>query len=129
MRQIYNNYTQEDHQVWSIMYQEQIQVLKPRATQKFLEGMKQIHFKAHMIPDFEIVNKALSALTGWQVYAVPGIIDNKPLLREEMILKSNGKKTVPQIFFGDSHIGGYDDLKRIYDEGKISSMIGKKNEN
>ena len=57
------------------------------------------------------------------------VIDNKPQLKNQMISESNGKKTVPQIFFGDSHIGGYDDLKRIYDEGKISSMIGKKNEN
>lgn len=57
------------------------------------------------------------------------VIDNKPQLKNQMISDSNGKKTVPQIFFGDFHIGGYDDLKKIYDEGEIFSMIGKNNEN
>jgi glutaredoxin 3 len=33
---------------------------------------------------------------------------------EEMIKKSNGKKTVPQIFLGDKHIGGYDDLYKYF---------------
>ena len=36
---------------------------------------------------------------------------------EEMIKKSNGKKTVPQIFIGDKHIGGYDDLYKYFKIG------------
>jgi glutaredoxin 3 len=35
-------------------------------------------------------------------------------LKEEMIQKSNGMRTVPQIFIGEHHIGGYDDLHKIY---------------
>ena len=46
-----------------------------------------------------------------------------------MIRVSNGRKTVPQVFFGNNHVGGYDDLKKIYEEGKISSILEKKNEN
>ena len=30
---------------------------------------------------------------------------------DEMIKKANGKRTIPQIFFGDQHIGGYDERK------------------
>ena len=41
------------------------------------------------------------------------IIDKNPVLREEMIIKSNGKKTVPQIFIGEKHVGGYDDLELL----------------
>ncbi len=54
------------------------------------------------------------------------IIDNKPLLREEMILKSNGKKTVPQIFIGEKHIGGYDNLELLFEKGKLMSLVNEK---
>lgn len=37
------------------------------------------------------------------------ILDN-PQLRDEMIQKSNGRTTVPEIFFGSHHVGGCDDL-------------------
>jgi glutaredoxin 3 len=33
--------------------------------------------------------------------------------RDEMIARSNGQTTVPQIFFGERHVGGLDDLKRL----------------
>lgn len=37
----------------------------------------------------------------------PGIV-------EQMLKKSNGRKTVPQIFLGNKHIGGYDDLCEFF---------------
>ncbi len=55
------------------------------------------------------------------------LVDNDPQIKNEMITLSNGRTTVPQIFFGENHIGGYDDLKRCYDEGKLSLLL--KNEN
>jgi len=33
--------------------------------------------------------------------------------RQEMFEKSNGRRTVPQIFIGDRHIGGFDDLSEL----------------
>tara|TARA_B100000287_G_scaffold213506_1_gene201534 strand:+ start:2456 stop:2722 length:267 start_codon:yes stop_codon:yes gene_type:complete len=57
------------------------------------------------------------------------LIDNSPEVKNQMIRVSNGRKTVPQVFFGNNHVGGYDDLKKIYEEGKISSILEKKNEN
>ena len=39
--------------------------------------------------------------------------------RKEMIAKSNGRTSVPQIFFGDIHIGGCDDLLNLYRIGKL----------
>ena len=39
--------------------------------------------------------------------------------RKEMIAKSNGRTSVPQIFFGDVHIGGYDDLLNLNRIGKL----------
>ncbi|AHX06193.1 glutaredoxin [Ehrlichia chaffeensis str. Liberty] len=36
-----------------------------------------------------------------------------------MIQQSNGMKTVPQIFINDQHIGGCDDLYKLYESGKL----------
>jgi len=46
-------------------------------------------------------------------------------LREEMIKKSNGRMTVPQIFIGDHHVGGCDDLYALEAEGKLNKLLGK----
>ena len=54
------------------------------------------------------------------------IIDNNVRLREEMILKAGGKKTVPQIFIGEKHVGGYDDLELLFKNGELMSLINEK---
>ncbi|AHX03287.1 glutaredoxin 3 [Ehrlichia chaffeensis str. Heartland] len=46
------------------------------------------------------------------------ITGNNSLL-EQMIQQSNGMKTVPQIFINDQHIGGCDDLYKLYESGKL----------
>ena len=44
--------------------------------------------------------------------------------REEMLKKSNGAKTIPQIFIGDKHVGGYVELKALEQQGKLNSLLG-----
>ena len=44
--------------------------------------------------------------------------------REEMLKKSNGAKTVPQIFIGDRHVGGNVELQTLEREGKLDSLVG-----
>lgn len=44
-------------------------------------------------------------------------------LREEMIQKSGGRMTVPQIFIGDQHVGGCDDLYALDAAGKLDEML------
>ena len=44
--------------------------------------------------------------------------------REEMFSKSNGAKTVPQIFIGEHHIGGNIELQALEKEGKLNSLLG-----
>ena len=44
-------------------------------------------------------------------------------LREEMIKKANGKRTIPQIFFDDQHIGGYDDIRALEKENKLQDLL------
>ena len=43
---------------------------------------------------------------------------------EEMIKKSNGMRTVPQIFIDGQHIGGNDKLQALENEGKLNSLLG-----
>ncbi len=44
--------------------------------------------------------------------------------RDEMLKKSNGAKTIPQIFIEDKHVGGYVELKALESEGKLDSLLG-----
>ena len=44
--------------------------------------------------------------------------------REEMFSKSNGAKTVPQIFIGEQHVGGNIELQALEKEGKLDSLLG-----
>jgi len=42
---------------------------------------------------------------------------------QEMLEKSNGKKTIPQIFIDDRHIGGCDDLYALDGAGKLDALL------
>jgi glutaredoxin 3 len=44
-------------------------------------------------------------------------------LRAEMIEKANGASTFPQIFIGDTHVGGCDDLYALEDAGKLDALL------
>jgi len=43
--------------------------------------------------------------------------------REEMLNKSNGKKTIPQIFFNELHIGGYQELRALEKKGELLNLV------
>ena len=43
--------------------------------------------------------------------------------KDEMIKKANGKKTIPQIFFNDEHIGGYDEVRALEKENKLKDLL------
>ena len=42
---------------------------------------------------------------------------------DEMISKANGKRTIPQIFFNDQHIGGYDDVRALEKDNKLQDLL------
>ena len=42
---------------------------------------------------------------------------------DEMISKANGKRTIPQIFFDDQHIGGYDETRALEKENKLLELL------
>ena len=44
-------------------------------------------------------------------------------IRDEMIKKSNGQRTIPQIFFGDHHVRGYTELRALEKENKLKELL------
>ena len=44
-------------------------------------------------------------------------------LRDEMIKKSNGKKTIPQIFFNEYHVGGFVELRDLEKKGELLNLL------
>jgi glutaredoxin 3 len=50
-------------------------------------------------------------------------IDEQPELRPEMIERAGGRSTVPQIFIGERHIGGCDDMLALDASGKLDPLL------
>lgn len=42
---------------------------------------------------------------------------------DEMVAAANGARTVPQIFVGKTHVGGYDDMKALHDKDELIPLI------
>ena len=74
--------------------------------------------------------------TNWCPYctAAKSLLDDKgvpydeidvtePDLRAEMMQRANGRRTVPQIFIGDKHVGGYDDMAALERRGQLYPLL------
>ncbi|HEX5749706.1 MAG TPA: glutaredoxin 3 [Archangium sp.] len=44
-------------------------------------------------------------------------------MRSKLVEMSGGQRTVPQIWIGDTHVGGYSDLARLESEGRLEPML------
>ena len=50
-------------------------------------------------------------------------ISTKDDLRDEMIKKASGKRTIPQIFFDDYHVGGYQELRELEKKDELNNLL------
>ena len=50
-------------------------------------------------------------------------IDLEPHRFDEMMERAEGRRTVPQIFIGDVHVGGYDDLAALEMRGELDKLL------
>ena len=50
-------------------------------------------------------------------------ISTKSGLIDEMIKRANGKRTIPQIFFDDHHVGGYVELRELEKKGDLINLV------
>lgn len=44
-------------------------------------------------------------------------------IRDAMVERAGGRRTVPQIFIGETHVGGYDDLAALDKSGKLDALL------
>ena len=51
-------------------------------------------------------------------------VDVDPARRDEMIART-GRRTVPQIFIGNTHVGGFDDLAALDRDGRLLPLLGQ----
>lgn len=50
-------------------------------------------------------------------------VSRDPERRREMMQRANGRRTVPQIFVGEAHVGGCDDLYALERQGKLDALL------
>ncbi|RYE88707.1 MAG: glutaredoxin 3 [Hyphomicrobiales bacterium] len=46
-----------------------------------------------------------------------------PEIRMQMVQRANGRRTVPQIFIGETHVGGYDDMAALDRRGQLDPLL------
>jgi glutaredoxin 3 len=77
--------------------------------------------------------------TGWCPYCdrARGLLERKGLAfrevkvdedatqRDTMLKRTGGRRTVPQIFIGDRHVGGFDDLYALDKAGELDKLLGR----
>lgn len=52
-------------------------------------------------------------------------VTNDPALRAELVERSGGKRTVPQIFINEISVGGYTDVAALKSSGKLAEMLSE----
>lgn len=67
--------------------------------------------------------KRLLAKKGWSYQEYD--LFRHPEKRKEMLKRANGRHTVPQIFFGKTHVGGYDDMAAMDRSGKLDPLYNR----
>ena len=75
--QDWSAYTRVEHDTWNTLYARQMKILPGRASEAFLKGLDALDLNTGGIPDFEVMNPKLQALTGWTVVCVPGLVPDE----------------------------------------------------
>lgn len=52
-------------------------------------------------------------------------VDLDPSRMDEMITRSGGRRTVPQVFIGDTHVGGFDDTSALDAAGELVPLLNR----
>jgi len=73
--QVYSDYTPEDFEVWTLLYNRQMDFLPDKVADEFIEAIERVGFNPKEIPNFEKVSQRLGASTGWKIKTVPNIAE------------------------------------------------------
>lgn len=132
-------YTPEEHRVWDVLYERQVDMLPGLVEPTFLDGLKRLDLGRGGIPNFEEMSEELRALTGWTVVAVPCLVPdeiffehlaNKRFPAGNFIRKANSLDYIqePDVFhdvFGHVPLlcnPVFGDYMQAYGEGGLRSL-------
>lgn len=76
MKQLYDQYTPEDHEIWQILFSRQLDNLKSKCTARYFECLEEFGtaMPSSKVPDLDAVSEFLKAKTGWSIEVVKGLI-------------------------------------------------------
>lgn len=74
MKQNWNNYTPEDHEVWNLLFDRQVKNLQDKAWSSYLACIPAAGIHGKLVPDFSIIENELEKSTSWKIEVVKGII-------------------------------------------------------
>jgi phenylalanine-4-hydroxylase len=74
IEQNWEDYSEEEHAVWQLLFERQERLLADRACPEYLDGLNGLGVAAAGIPDFRRLNEILGHATGWRIVAVPGLV-------------------------------------------------------
>jgi phenylalanine-4-hydroxylase len=102
MKQIYDNYTNEDQLVWKILFERQTVNLKDKGCNEYLDALNEMKLalNPNQVPDFDKLNSTLKQKTGWSIEVVKGLIppeDFFHLLAEKRFCSSTWLRTMKQL--------------------------------
>ena len=72
--QCWEAFTQDDHDVWDLLFARQVELLGDRVISPFLDGIDLLRLSHPGVPDVEGLNAILEPRTGWRTVAVPGLV-------------------------------------------------------
>ena len=75
--QNWNAFSADEHAMWDRLFARQSEMLPGRAADAFLRGLDVLKLSRPGIPDYRELNARLTAATGWQVVAVPGLVPDE----------------------------------------------------
>ena len=67
--------------------------------------------------------RAMSLLSGKDAEVTEIVASRDPDIKAEMVRRSGGKTTFPQVFIGEEHVGGCDDVMSLERRGKLDAML------
>ena len=75
--QRWESFTEEDHAVWDLLFERQVELLGTRVVSPFLDGIDLLRLSHPGVPDVEGLNAILEPRTGWRTVAVPGLVPDE----------------------------------------------------
>ena len=70
----YISWSKEENEIWSVLIKQQIECIKGKACDEFIEGLDKLNLPLDRIPQLGDVSKVLKENTGWSCEAVPALI-------------------------------------------------------